>query len=671
MTVMQHTLAAMAATAEHPRVALAVVSAVAFAESLAVIGTVVPAAVVMFAAGALVGHGALGLWPVLLVAALGAVLGDGLSYELGRARHERIRNSAMLRRYASAVQTGEHFMQRHGSKSIVLARFTGAVRAFVPLLAGIAMMPRPGFYRANAVSAALWAPAHILPGVLFGSSLQLAEAVSGRLAVLLLFLVAGAWFLQWLVRRTLRLVMPAARALSVRVVQCARRSDSRLARPVLLLLDPEQPGSRALLLGAVVWVAAGWLFLGVLEDLISGDPLLQADHAVFRFLQQLRAPSIDPVVVAITEMGSGGVLMPLIVAVSAWLVWRRSWRTLGYWIANALVGEALLRAVKFSLGRQRPLALYEGFERFSFPSGHVTVSTVVLGFLAFLVARGRGRRAKTAIVLMATAYIAMVALSRLYLGAHWLSDVVGGIGLGLSWVAFLGMVYTHHERTEPIRARGLAVCAAAAIVLGGAFWTSWHGAADRRFYAPRPVLSHSTADGWIATDWQQLPRRRHEFAGDSEEPFLMQWACKGSEVASVLAQAQWRAAPAWTLRSALSLLAPRTALGELPVLPKFDGGRRSTLIFERPAAGADAREVMRLWPSDLRVRRTSDMEVPVWYGALYVEHARGRGGPAAALIREASLGIDEVRAALPPDLASTPQERARDGGPGPLLLACP
>lgn len=138
-------------------------------------------------------------------------------------------------------------------------------------------------------------------------------------------------------------------------------------------------------------LGAGWAFLGVVEDVLTRDALVQADLTVFTFLQQLRSAPVDRVMIAITEMGSVGVLLPLTAAVLGWLLWRRCWRTAGYWLLAAGVGELLVLAIRLSLGRHRPLDLYQGLDRFSFPIGHATVSTVVLGFLAFLLARRQPR----------------------------------------------------------------------------------------------------------------------------------------------------------------------------------------------------------------------------------------------------------------------------------------
>lgn len=654
----------------HPQLALLVVALVAFAESVAIIGTFVPAVIVMFTAGALVGNGSLDLWQTLACAAFGAILGDALSYELGRRQEARIRAWPMFRRHAKAVARGETFLRRHGGKSVMLARFTGPVRAFVPMLAGFARMSPWRFYSFNVASALLWAPAHILPGVLFGSSLQLAEAVSGRLAVMLLLLVATVWAVAWLLSVTVRVSGPRLRLLRDAVVLRARSSQSGAARAMLALLDPQRSDSAALLFGTVLLLASGWLFFGVLEDIVSGDPLVQLDHAVFRLLQDLRIEAVDRWMVAITGMGSVGVLLPLIVVVLLWLLWRRCWRTAGYWVATVAVAELLVQLLKSTLGRQRPLDLYSGVERFSFPSGHVTVSTVVLSFLAFLLSRGQPRGMRTAIAVVGGVYLALVAISRLYLGAHWFSDVVGGMSLGLAWVSFSALVYTLRPVREDVAPRGLLLAAVAALAVSGVAWNQWRGTADLGRYSSRVPRAVMSARDWLDRGWERLPAQRLELAGDMKDRFQLQWACAPAQLGRELEAMGWQQAPDWTWARVLGAILPRPSVHDLPVLPRFNGGVRSRLVFVRAAgAGADAREVIRLWQSDFDIGAAAAGHWPIWYGAVYREVRRGDGRVTENLLRQTALAPAEFMALLPGDDPSVVRSRGEPGGPT-VLLRC-
>lgn len=657
----------------HPHVALLAVFLVACAESLAIVGGLVPAAIVMFGAGALIGTGALELWITLAAALCGAVLGDGLSYELGRAREASIRGWSLFRRYSQALAHGEAFLARHGGKSILLARFAAPVRSFVPLLAGFGHMPRSRFYTVNILSAMLWAPVHILPGVLFGASLHVAEAVSGRLAVIVLLLAVVVWSVVWLVTTALRFAVPWVQRMRDHAVARSRQHSTLLARLTLALLDPARPNSPALLLGTVLLLAAGWLFFGVLEDVLSRDTLLQVDLAIFHFLQQVRTASVDRLMIVVTEMGSVGVLLPLAIVVTLWLSWRRSWHTAVYWIGVTAFGEVLVQLLKFTLGRRRPLELYTGVERFSFPSGHAVVSTVMLGFLAFLLSRRQPMATRLVIAAMTGVYVTLVAFSRLYLGAHWLSDVIGGIALALAWIALVSMVYTQRGVQEDFRPRQLMVVVAVSLLVFGGAWSQMRSAADLKRYAATDRLHVISRSEWLSQGWRALPDRRLDVAGVPEEPFGVQWACGEADLGARLAASGWQPAPAWSLQSTLEWLAPHAPLADLPVLPRFDRGNRSDLAFVRPTAGRpDEREVLRLWHSNVQVDATGAEAagLPVWYGAVYRQihvpglHFRGLG------LRPVILSPTAFAAQLPGDVRR--QEQSREPGqPETVLALCP
>jgi membrane protein DedA with SNARE-associated domain/membrane-associated phospholipid phosphatase len=655
----------------HLGAALLLVAIVAFAESLAIVGTVVPAALVMFTAGVLIGRGSLDLWTTLAVAILGAALGDALSYELGRRQQARVRSWPLYQRHGAAIERGERLLRRHAGTSVVLARFTGAVRAFVPLLAGFAQMPRVKFYAVDIVSALLWAPAHILPGVLFGTSLALAEAVSERLAVMLLLLAILLWGVSWGVSTAIRLGVPRVRQLRDAAVRRARGRSSATARVALALLDPQQPGSHALLLGSVVVLAAGWIFFGVMEDVLSHDPLVKADMSVFQFLQGLRSPPADRLMAAVTEMGSGGVLMPLITLVLLWLAWRRCWRTAGYWVAVVAFGELLVQVLKITLGRHRPLAnIYAGTEQFSFPSGHAAVSTVVLAFLAFLLSRGQTWRVRIAIAVVTGIYVTLVAFSRLYLGAHWLSDVLGGMAFGLTWVAFVAMVYTRRGIREDLAAHALMPTVIAALIVFGGAWIYWRAADDlRRFSAPVPPRL-MPQDAWLDGGWRSLPMRRLEVAGEAQEPLPIQWACPEAAIVGELKTSGWQEAPAWSLKTVLSLLVPDEPIQRLPVLPQFNLGERSRLAFVRGSAQRPReRDVLQLWRSEFELASPGSHPA-IWYGAVYHEDRNARGYFARTLVRRTVLPVEQVIGLMPPS-ARGAIEVKRHGVEAVVLLRCP
>lgn len=150
-----------------------VIGLLAFAESMIVIGVFVPAVALMLAIGGLVGTGVLNPVPVLCWAIAGAVLGDWLSYLLGRWIGPSVYRRWPLRNHRPAVARARLFFRHYGFISVFLGRFFGPVRATIPLVAGVMQMPHRNFQLANIISALVWIPALLAPGYIAGSSLSL------------------------------------------------------------------------------------------------------------------------------------------------------------------------------------------------------------------------------------------------------------------------------------------------------------------------------------------------------------------------------------------------------------------------------------------------------------------------------------------------------------------
>ena len=610
----------------HPHIALGAVFAASLFEALAVIGTVIPGSSIVFVGGVLIGLGALDPWLTAGMAVAGAIFGDGISYWLGRHYHDQIRGMWPMKSYPRLFDRGQAYFEKNGGKSVFLGRFLGPVRAIVPVVAGMSNMPPTRFYAMNVLSAFAWSAAHLLPGVLFGASLQIAGAVSSRLVILLVVIVVLLWAIGKLVRFVLSRGWPRITALRDRALEHARAHPGLPARIVLSLFDPARPESPALLTAAVLLIGSAWLFLGILEDVVSNDPLVQLDQTIYGVLQGVRTEWADSVMITVTGLGGAAGSVPVIIAVSLLFAFKRYWRTLGYWLAAVGFAQIFVWMLKYVLGRARPHNIYAGFEQFSFPSGHAASSIVVYGFIAFLLARGKPIAAQIAITLVAAAAIVLVAFSRLYLGVHWFSDVVASLSFGLAWVALLGIAYTNHVRNEPVRAWPLLLVIVATLSLIGGPYVSRHHSADFERYLYRPKSETILLSDWTAGTWRTLPFARSELEGETEEPFSLQWVGTAGEIAGALAAAGWEAPRAWTSKAALLWLLPAPSIDELPVLPKFDRGEQQKLTFVK-VSGPGERVVIRLWPSRYVVAGVATGEPrPLWNGMVMLERLRHPAG---------------------------------------------
>jgi membrane protein DedA with SNARE-associated domain len=136
--------------------AVPVVFLLAFGESLAFVSLLIPATVILWGIGALVGASGIEFWPLWLAAAVGAALGDWLSYWLGLHYHEQIARMWPLSRHPDIIPRGHAFFEKWGVAGVFIGRFFGPLRAAVPLAAGACEMPQVQFQLANWSSALLW-----------------------------------------------------------------------------------------------------------------------------------------------------------------------------------------------------------------------------------------------------------------------------------------------------------------------------------------------------------------------------------------------------------------------------------------------------------------------------------------------------------------------------------
>jgi membrane protein DedA with SNARE-associated domain/membrane-associated phospholipid phosphatase len=606
--------------ARHPHWTYATVFFAALTESLAVVGLFVPGAFIMFGAGAVVAAGSLDLWATLAWAAAGAVAGDAISYWLGRHYRAELHNHWPFSSYPKMLARSTTFFHRHGGMSIFLGRFVGPIRPVIPAVAGMLGMPPARFYATNILSALGWAPTYILPGVIFGASLGLAGAVATRLALIIVLLLIMIWGGIWIVSRGMIWLQPRVeRGLAQLQTWASSALPARtysFRGMIAALLDPARPESRALLVFAAVLIAAAWTFFGIIEDIFTRDPLVIVDKAVYHLLQGLRTPFGDSVMIALTQLGDAAVTLPVITAVLLWLLWKRAWRPAAYWLAAASFGAMLTVILKAGFGLPRPLPLYDGASAFGFPSGHAAMSMVIFGFLAVLTARELSLRGQLAVFTVMALLAGLIAFSRIYLGAHWLSDVLGGLSFGVAWVALLGIAYLRRPAPS-VSARGLLGVATITLIVGAGVHAVNQRATDTTRYAIRHETTLIAQQNWWNQGWQTLPAWRIDIEGEYEQPLTVQWAGSLESLRSTLTARGWREALPLAGKSLLLWLDTSRPAMQLPLLPRVHDGRHETLALMYPIEGKlDERLVLRLWPSE---KVLQEQRRPVWIGTVMQE----------------------------------------------------
>ncbi|WP_227368638.1 bifunctional DedA family/phosphatase PAP2 family protein [Halomonas sp. M20] len=432
--------------APSPEWLLLFIALISLFESLALVGLVVPGVILITAAASLAGHHDLSIALVLLCAFLGAVIGDGLSFWLGQAQRQRIPSLWPFRQHPEWLTRGTLFFQRYGVLSVLIGRFVGPVRPIVPMIAGMMHMRTSLFLWSNFGSALLWAPAYLLPGYLLGKTWQqlldmppgskgwLILLASSVLALALIFSLLRHQLARegWVYRQL---------AYSARASRWQRWLWNTLRSP---RPSGEFPLASLVLLFISLPVLSGWT-LWVLEQ--QGP--LPMDLSLQNLINGLVGPVMIQVAVWMAEAGDTLGVIVLIMPWVAWLLFRHQYAALLHLIGG-LGGIALANTLfKHLAGRVRPDIPDYLAGSFSYPSAHTSTAVVLYGLAAAFVAETLPSRHRALAYWGAIIICVPMALSRLIIGVHWFSDLIGGALLGLVTCALVRISY-HGFATRPL-----------------------------------------------------------------------------------------------------------------------------------------------------------------------------------------------------------------------------
>ncbi|WP_339516512.1 bifunctional DedA family/phosphatase PAP2 family protein [Pseudomonas sp. RL_15y_Pfl2_60] len=413
----------------NPQWLAAAVFLIALTECLAIVGLIVPGTFLLFAVAAMAGSGALSLGETLLLAYCGGLLGDALSYALGRFFHEDIRRLPGLRQRAHWLAYAENYFQRYGIASLLVGRFIGPLRPMLPMVAGMLNMPLPRFIVVSLLAAAGWSVAYLLPGWATGAALRLP-------------LPPGFW--------TEAAIVAAGVGLFLLV---AAQSNLR---------DQHHAGL----------ITAGTGLVALIAMMIGWPHLDELDKGLMALIQEQRSSHADMLAQSITHLGdfttqlAAGILLCLL------LIAAKQWRS-ALFSAMTLLGTAVSNNVlKLMFARQRPDVLVEPLSSFSFPSGHSSAAFAFFLVLGVLAGRGQPARLRLTWLIVSCLPALMIACSRVYLGVHWPTDIIGGALLASTLcAASLALSQIKHPLAPlSMKAWWLIVPACTALLAGISIW---------------------------------------------------------------------------------------------------------------------------------------------------------------------------------------------------------
>jgi membrane-associated phospholipid phosphatase len=374
-------------------------------------------------------------------------------------------------------------------------------------------------------------------------------------------------------------------------------------------LDPRDPWGLAATVTALGAFIGLWFFLGVLQDLVAKDPLVILDIRLHNLVPLFRTPGVTRLMLALTELG-GPTVLPLLCAGIALLALARNERRLAAIFVLALAGTGIVSILlKTLIGNARPIDAIVSANAASFPSGHLLSGAVMYGLLAGLVLGSRaGGRVRALGVTLLLLVIVGIGLSRLYLGMHWPSDLLGSLALALMLLPPL-LFFIHYRypirwidtATLPFSARSARMAGGTALVmaLGAlAVLASRPGMLPMALLPARQLTDISALRTALPPD---IPRLSEDLIGGQMEPISLVIAGSEKDILNGFTRAGWTRAdlptPIRLVREALAALRNRPDPSG-PATPVFLADQPQYLTLEKPGTGAPSirrRHHTRLW----------------------------------------------------------------------------
>ncbi|HYH59778.1 MAG TPA: bifunctional DedA family/phosphatase PAP2 family protein [Thermoleophilaceae bacterium] len=446
----------------------ALVAGLAFLETGAFVGLIAPGEFTVILGGVIAGQGEINVMVLLALTWFSAFLGDTTSFvigaRLGRGFLER--NGPRVKITPERLTLVEGYFARHGGKTILIGRFIGLVRALAPFIAGSSKMPYRRFAPYSIIGTGLWATTFVLLGYFFWRSFEEVAGIAGRATVGFGIVVGAivavvycyrrlrkederrrlaAWFDRQGRRPLLRPVAAVIRPLWRRVLMPAARA---LGPPVRFVGDRITPGGLGIELTTTLAIASvgGFVFIAYADELLARPGLTPADSEVVDLARDLETDWLVDIARVVTDLGSLPVVLTLLAVAVGLLIWHRRRLELSVLVIGVAAIYAGVHLAKAGIDRPRPPQPLDNTSGSAFPSGHAAYGVV---YVAMAVIGARvlpGLASRAALVVVAIVVAAVIGATRVYLRAHYWSDVVGGWALGgavFGLVAMLALLISY------------------------------------------------------------------------------------------------------------------------------------------------------------------------------------------------------------------------------------
>lgn len=597
----------------HPGWAGVMTFFISLSESLAVLGLIIPGSVIMSAIGTLIGADIIPALATFIWGILGAFVGDIISYHLGFRFNERIPSLWPFSRYPHWLIKAQDFFSRHGSKSVFLGRFIGPMRPITPIVAGMMKMKLWRFYLTSFTASIFWAPLYMLPGILIGAaSQQLAPATATRFLIATITTLTVFCLTLWLVKGLVVKLLNGSHKLIAYFWQSSQ-SRSSIKRLDSWLRDPHHPQSTRQINWALACVTVTFASLLGGTMLCHYPNLLQINSPIYNFIASLHQSLFTAFFLMVSLFSNATTLIIAWLAGALCLCFQRQWTILAHWLLGFLLILFWVGISHLFIYSPHPSAIILFGQGNAFPSIETALTVTLWGLLG-VIAEDQITHPlhRKALYYGLSLTMGLLILARLYLGVHWLTDVIGGFLCGLWTLSLTTLLLRRYPRPLfKFTTFFLSVIVTLVLVWAVLMLQSYqkYNHYMRPFW---PSYEQSTADWW-SPKAETPPLYRNNRIGKPVHLINIQWLGHIETIEATLKAMGWHIQPKTNLISLINNLASHDKTSKSPVLPPLYLGHRPVLVAVKPLPGIKQTLLLQLWVSKITLK---DSTLPLWSGSL-------------------------------------------------------
>ena len=617
---------------QYPYLLLLCVFLISFTESLIIIGLIVPGAILMLLFGAMIALNVLSFWPTVMLACLGAIAGDTLSYWLGGRYQDKLNAIWPLSRHPELIVRANAFFSKHGTKSIIFSRFIGPLRPVIPAIAGMTGMKKKIFLSANIASAIVWAPLYLLPGILFGLSLDIASEFSSKFIFIVVILFFGIVISLWSLRRIYNFIKPHSENFIATLLNWSKRHPLAGEMPSAIF-DASHPEVKGLsLLALIIFTAALFLFIihQVFTLPFSFDSI---NRLVFYSLQSFRSPPFDSLMLWAGNVTRSNFIAIVALCGGALLIYKNKLPALWHLLAAVFLPLLLSFFLQNNLTDILRLNLNIDFQ--SLPS---MVLVSFIGFSTILFSSGFPSHLQKLVYYFSASFVLLLSLAQIYLSLQLFSQVLLGLTISAVWISFLGIAYRRHiQAKEKLNYKKIF-----AIVFILLLYPSWATITQQRALH-KPVESDMIMGGnsWLESGWEVLPVYRQDIFSNTTSAFNLQWAGSGDNIRQILQTAGFIPSVNPMIKFA-NWFIQDSKIQLLPILPHIHQGTYEKIRFYHYDKKLNQLVIIRLWKSSYQLRQ-DDISTALWFGDIsYMESKRNMSLQYLVTKKDLPVNLPEV-----------------------------